>query len=157
MIKIYKIVSENTNDVYVGSTTQRWVCDRFSTHNVQYRRYCKGLDKLWVSSFDVLKHGDCSIIVIEETDDKEKEKFWIKELNAINKKKLCFGKNGDPQKRKEYTSTPEYKERRKKYMIEYRKKNLDKIKKNQNEKVQCPHCEKMYSKNNLKRHIKLKH
>jgi len=153
MIKIYKITSENSNDCYVGSTTQRWVCDRFSTHNTQYRRYCKGLDKLWVSSFEILKHGDCKITVLEETDDKSRECFWIENLKAVNTKKLKFGKKGNPEKKKEYGKTQKVKD----YQKQYRETKREELNKKQNEKIKCPHCEKMYGKTNLKRHIQRKH
>lgn len=155
MIKIYKIISSNTDSVYVGSTKQRWLCDRFSTHNVQYRRYCKGIDKLWVSSFDILKYEDCKIELIEETEEPNKEAYWIKELNAINIKKLDKGKNGCPIKKKIYIET--HKEERRLYLKEYRAKNKEILNIKQNIKKQCPHCEKMISSTNLKRHITTQH
>ena len=107
MVKIYKIISENTDLVYVGSTKQRWLCDRFSSHNVQFRRFNKGIDKLWVSSFKVLEHGNCKCVLIEETDLPNREQYWIKELNACNKRKEYSLKN---------------KERKKAYLKQYREK-----------------------------------
>ena len=120
MVKIYKIISENTDLVYVGSTKQRWLCDRFSSHNVQFRRFNKGIDKLWVSSFKVLEHGNCKCVLIEETDLPNREQYWIKELNACNEKKLGLGKAGCPIKRKEYSL--KNKERKKAYLKQYREK-----------------------------------
>ncbi len=157
MIKIYKIVSENYEGCYVGSTKQKWLCDRFSCHNVGYRRYCSNKSKLWVSSYDILKYGDCKIELIEETEDKSREAYWIKELKSINTKKLCFGRKGDPEKIKKRMEDPERIKNKKEYLQKYRELNRDKINKQQNEKIECPICSKSYSKTNLKRHINTKH
>jgi len=152
---IYKIVSENTDLVYVGNTTQKYLSNRFSTHNVQYRRYIKGLTKLWVSSFKVLEHGNCKCEMIEQTDDSSREMFWIKELNACNTKKLGLGKSGCPIKKKEWAE--KNKEHLKEYKKTYREKNRQKLRDNQKTKKKCPHCNKMISGTNLKRHIKSIH
>ena len=152
MSKIYKIISANTDLVYVGTTNQRWLCDRFSTHNVQYRRYKKGLDKLWVSSFKVLEHGDCECILIEETEEPNREQFWIKELNACNSKKLGLGKSGCPIKKKEWTENN--KEHIKQYQDKYREENRQEIRNQQNKKKECRFCNKLISGTNLKRHIR---
>jgi len=83
MIKIYKIVSPNTDLVYVGKTELR-LCDRMKVHKwtAKNTRNC--------SSKVIFDCGETSIELIEETDDVKRERFWISKLNSCNERKLDY-------------------------------------------------------------------
>lgn len=86
LYNIYKLVSDNSDLVYVGRTV-RTLTERFTQH----RNHSTRKDRC--SSWKVLEHGNCSIIFIEETEDKEREKYWIDELAACNTYQLVRDHN----------------------------------------------------------------
>lgn len=61
--KIYKIVSKNTDLIYVGSTTQT-LKQRLKHHIYDYNRYKKG-KHFYISSFKILEFGDYEIQLIK--------------------------------------------------------------------------------------------
>lgn len=77
--KIYKIVSSQTNKVYIGSTTTP-LCERLSGHRQRFRRWKLGKD-CYLTSYDILKYDDARIVLIcnfpcsnvEELHKKEQE------------------------------------------------------------------------------------
>jgi len=84
MYKIYKIVDNTNGNVYVGITSQI-LYKRISSHRNDFKigNYC--------SSQEIFKNDDWYYEVIEETDDKSREKYWIQNtLNCINQKKYGF-------------------------------------------------------------------
>ena len=88
---IYKITSPNTDLVYVGRTTytlrQRLIC-----HRSAYKGFLAGKPKTYqCSSFKVLEHGDCSIVLIEETEDASRELYWMNTIpNTCNERRGLF-------------------------------------------------------------------
>ena len=86
---VYKIWSENSDAVYIGSTTYK-LERRFSCHNIKYSSFQRGDKKAYCSSFEVLKHGDCHIEELEKIEDVEsrsdlhsRERYWISENRAV--------------------------------------------------------------------------
>jgi len=61
--KIYKIVSKQTNMIYIGSTIQT-LEDRFSVHKCKYADYLKS-NNADSTSVKMLKYEDCEIELIE--------------------------------------------------------------------------------------------
>ncbi len=61
--KIYKIISDQTDKVYVGSTTSN-INERLSNHKERHRRHLKGKYH-YVTSFDIVKFDDARIELIE--------------------------------------------------------------------------------------------
>jgi hypothetical protein len=102
MYKIYKIVDNTNGNVYIGQTINR-LSDRLAQH--KSRPTC--------SCGEIIKNGDYKIELIEETDDKMRERYWIENTECVNK-------NIPGRTDKEY----------KQY---YREKNKDKIKAYQKE------------------------
>jgi hypothetical protein len=118
--KIYALVSESAQVVYYGSTIQR-LSQRKGEHIRDYKNHLYN-DGWKCSSFEVLKHGDAKIILIEEFPCKsrleleQREGHWQLNNNCTNINRA--GRNI-----KEYRKTPEYREKHKLYMRKYRDKN----------------------------------
>jgi hypothetical protein len=87
--KIYKIISNGTDDIYIGSTTET-LSRRLAGHTRSYKTYLGGKGNN-VSSFNILKYGDAKIILIEECpcDSKEqllaREQYYIDNTDCVNK------------------------------------------------------------------------
>ena len=94
MFKIYELVSENTNDVYIGKTKQK-LGARKSGHKSSYKRYVNGVIDTegrikYCSSFEVIKYGDFEIKEIESNVEEEnvveRERYWIENTEfSVNK------------------------------------------------------------------------
>ena len=111
MYKIYKIVDNTNNNVYVGQTKD--MRKRMNLH----RCFMKS-EKYYCSSKIVLKNNDYTLEIIEDNLSEEesiiKEKYYIQNTpNCINALKYTFNK--------------------KVYHKEYNKKNKEKILEKQNE------------------------
>ena len=63
--KIYYISSDNTNKIYIGSTTKS-LKSRLQTHKSNYNNYNKGTYKANVRVFEIFRlGGDIQITLIE--------------------------------------------------------------------------------------------
>jgi hypothetical protein len=118
--KIYALVSESAQVVYYGSTIQR-LSQRKGEHIRDYKNHLYN-DGWKCASFEVLKHEDAKIILIEEFPCKsrleleQREGYWQLNNNCTNINRA--GRNI-----KEYRKTAEYREKHKLYMRKYRNKN----------------------------------
>lgn len=91
--KIYKIVSDQTDDVYYGATTRPYLSQRMNRHREDFKKWEKSGDKkdYQSTSFEILKYNDAKIILVENchctTKDElvKKEKFWIENNECVNK------------------------------------------------------------------------
>ena len=148
--KIYSIRSHQTEDIYVGSTTQT-LFTRLASHKRDYRCYKKG-KRSYVSSFHMLQFDDAYIELIEKCPCNNKEELTkregeiIREMNCINKRipgrtkkeyyidnkeKILKYKEENKEKNKEYRE--KNKEKILKQIKEYREKNKEKILKQRGE------------------------
>lgn len=123
--KIYKIVSSQTDSVYIGSSCKKRLCMRLSNHKYDYKRFLNGKYGN-VSSFEILKYNDARIFLVEyypcDTKDElyQREQYYIDNTpNAVNKYKAYV-----TQTRKEY------------YKI-YRERNKERIAKRYKQKYTC--------------------
>ena len=88
--KIYKIISNYTDDIYIGSTTQK-LCKRLSNHKECFKCYNKGTKKDYLTSYKIVQYEDAQIILIEDypCDNKQKlearERHFIELNNCVNK------------------------------------------------------------------------
>ena len=73
--KIYKLIDNTNEDIYIGMT-KRDLNLRLAQHKY------KGNDCL---SRKIIANGDYKIELIEETDDKIRERYWIENTECINK------------------------------------------------------------------------
>ena len=131
--KIYKIVSNAIDQVYIGSTYQA-LSARMSGHRKNFKRYMNGLDKMFCTSFSILEYGDAEIILIEncpcesKEELKARERFHIENNNCVNKK--IPGRT-----MKEYKQLPEVKEKNNKQKRENYHKNKDAILERERERI----------------------
>lgn len=73
IFKIYKIVDNTNGKIYIGLTI-RTLKERLNQHK-------HSLDCV---SRDIIKNGDYKIELIEETEDKSRERYWIENTECIN-------------------------------------------------------------------------
>ena len=89
-VKIYKISSEKSDKCYVGSTRDL-LYRRKAYHKGNFKKYCQGKNT-YCSSYEILDiDWDVKMELIEETTPelrKERERYWIRNLNIVNQKRL---------------------------------------------------------------------
>ena len=91
--KIYKLISNETENIYIGSTTRRYLCNRLADHKSSYKRYNDGKDKSRCQSFELLKLGDVKIILLENYPCNNKDELASREQYWIDQNKsLCINK-----------------------------------------------------------------
>ena len=168
---IYKIQSANSDLVYVGRTTQT-LKTRFSAHRSRHKTFLAGKPySHYCSSMKVLECGDCSIELIERTDDPSREVHWIRELGACNKMKYDHAHRDHAnretrlQKKKAYYQVnreqwkAHYQANRELYSQKskaYYQANRELCLQKQAEKTQCPKCGRSVSRGHMGRHQKTK-
>lgn len=148
--RIYKIVSDCTDKVYVGSTVVS-LSKRFSSHNAATERgYNKCLSK------DVISSGNATIVLIEHYPCKSKEELHSREYYHIKKLKdegaNVINKFMPTRTKKEYDE--QNPEKKKACDARYREKHRDELKKKAEkykEPYQCE-CGKIFQLYNKGRH-----
>lgn len=119
--KIYALISESAGLTYYGSTIQR-LSQRKGEHARDYRNYLLYDDGWRCSSFEVLKHEDAKIILIEEFPCTSKLELEQRE-GYYQMNNPCINIHRAGRNTKEYRKTQEYRNFRKHYMRDYRNKN----------------------------------
>jgi len=168
--KIYVLRSNQTDDVYIGSTTQP-LYKRIYQHKKDYK-YWKNGKYSYVSSFELIKYDDVYIELLEECPCKNKmelcrrEGELIRSMNCINKdiagRTINEWREDNKEKIKEYyqENKDKIKMKNEKYIEankdkikirtkEYRETNKDKLKK----KYDC-YCGGKYTHIHKSRHLK---
>ena len=85
--KIYKIISDQTEKIYIGSTTKKYLSDRMSQHRWDYKI---GKNK---SSKKIIRYDDAKIILIEKYPCGSIEELHAREQYWINENKdICVNK-----------------------------------------------------------------
>ena len=84
MMKIYCIEDINGKK-YVGQTTQYYLCNRLSGHRQAKKNRCA------ISSCE-LDLDNCKIYILEESDEKGREQYWINKIDCVNHYKLSFNR-----------------------------------------------------------------
>lgn len=108
--KIYKLVSNYTNDIYIGSTIQP-LHQRKANHIADFKRYINGRFH-YVTSFKLCEKGQVDIILLEECNFHNKDELRRKEREYIDKLE-CVNKFIPGRTYKEYYD--DSKEKRKQY------------------------------------------
>lgn len=172
--KIYKIEPINggeDGDVYIGSTTKEFLCQRMATHRSNYKQYLKG-NRRNVTSFKLFeKYGveSCQIILLESVHANTRDELHAREAHFI-KTIACVNKCIPLQTIKEYNQIhkdeiqvyqKEYKQIHKNELIEKAKvhyqANKAKINQKKKEKINCE-CGSICRIGDKSQHIKtIKH
>ena len=136
------LLHRDCSDIYVGRTTIS-IRRRFSYHKGNYKSWKSGKSSKFCSSFDLFdRYGvnGLGVVLMESVSKeigREREKYWIKELNTVNRNKLEFDlveyhRNYYLKHREDIReSTRQYYIDNKEKMLitarEYRERNADKI------------------------------
>lgn len=161
--RIYKIISGQGNECYVGSTFDE-LNYRFRGHKRKYNEWKNGKRTLTTSFHLFEKYGmdNCKCILIKEYDVIDRkhlniyEGLWIRKLekNVVNKIfPFCILKLTEKMNHKNYTEKNREKineKRRKKY-----EKNKDEINMKSSEKINCD-CGSIIRRGSKSRHKKTK-
>ncbi len=87
--KIYKLVSFQTDKVYIGSTCEK-LSVRKAKHKSKYRSFLNG-QKCYITAFEIIKFDDADIVLLEEfpCENKEqlhkRERYYIVSNDCVNK------------------------------------------------------------------------
>ena len=133
--KIYKIVCNVTDEIYIGSTCQPTVAHRLAKHVQNYKRYKQGKTHN-VTSFKIIERGDYNIYLIENCQCNNKDELTKREGEIIKQMQNDFtvvNKNIAGRTPAEYIVDNRekiklYREQNKEQMKLYREQNKDKIK-----------------------------
>ncbi len=79
--KIYKICSNLTDKIYIGSTTQT-LAKRLYAHVLDYKQYVKTNTK-YITSFEIIMLGDYYITLIEEHTFNNRQQLCRREGEII--------------------------------------------------------------------------
>ena len=80
--RIYKIQSNLTDKIYIGSTTQS-LAQRLSDHVRHYNQYINKTLTEYTTSYDIIKQGDYFITLIEECNFNNKQQLFRREGELI--------------------------------------------------------------------------
>ena len=124
--KIYKIVCNITDKVYIGSTCKKLLSQRLAGHVSRYNSFKKGTYH-YVSSFDVLQENNYYIELLElvpcnlKDELLVKEKYYIKNNNCVNKHNPIMTKEEKKQQKNEIIICPKCNEEEKRdYMYRHK-------------------------------------
>lgn len=110
--KIYAIKCNITGIQYIGSTKEKYLSRRLQRHTQNYKYYLESESKKgYMTSFEVIKNGDCVITLIEKFPCQNKkelhtrERFHIENCKCVNKvvptrttkEKIKFIKDNEPE------------------------------------------------------------
>ena len=104
--KIYKIepiVDHDEGEIYIGSTTKLYLCQRMDEHRSKYKQW-KNNKYRKVQVFEIFdKYGvsNCQIVLIETVNAESKDELLAREKHYIKSIK-CINKNIPLQTQKEY-------------------------------------------------------
>jgi uncharacterized protein YeaO (DUF488 family) len=171
--KIYKIVDNTNDNIYIGSTCKK-LCQRIASHRSAYKIFLKG-KATYTTSFEILKNGNYDIILIENYPCKSKEelnkreRYYIETINCCNKiiptRTMKEWNEDNKDKMKEYYREyqkeyhKENKEKLLEYQKDYLKENKEQIleyqRKHRKEKINCI-CGSSICKGDKAKHEKTK-
>lgn len=99
--KIYKIGSDETNLIYIGSTFRKLLV-RLGNHHGQYKRWIDGKEN-YTTSFKIFEYGDHYIQLLSSHEKITKKELRKLEGNEILKNKdICVNKTVEGRTKEEY-------------------------------------------------------
>jgi len=88
--KIYKIVSQTNDDIYIGSTCEKYLSKRLGDHACHFRDFVEKDKGTYCSSHEIIKNGDYSIILLEaypcnsKDELRAREREWQESTSCVN-------------------------------------------------------------------------
>ena len=122
--KIYKLMSNQSDDIYIGSTCQKLLSKRFQGHKNKYNSWLNRNCKYETTSFELLKHEDCQIVLIENYPCSSKYELEARERQYIETTK-CINKYIPTRSQHEYAE--DNKEKLSAYYQQSREDHKDRI------------------------------
>lgn len=178
--RIYKLISSECEEVYIGSTTQL-LQQRLFDHKKDYKRYNNGQQN-YITSFKIAKYTDVKIQLIFESEFESVKEMHKLEGEYIKNTENCVNKQIAGRNIQEYreNNKDKIKDRDKKYretnkdkiketlqnyyknnkdkiketVKNYKENNKDKIKEQASTKITCHVCEVIYSHGDRARHCR---
>ena len=163
--KIYKIVNDENDKIYFGSTTLKYLSTRLVKHRCEFKAFKEGKRTKFCSVNEVLKYKNYKIILIENYPCNSKdelisrERYYIEKYPCVNKeipgrsKKQWYEDNKEKIIERVKLNTDKI--QKKNYDKEYRKLNDDKIKSYRNESIICE-CGCSVNRSSLAKHRRTK-
>jgi hypothetical protein len=134
--KIYKIICDDFDKIYIGSTVQK-LSQRLASHKAKQCCYSK----------ELFEYPNVRIELIEQYPCNSKDELTKREQYYINENRdICINNKNA------YISKEDAKERDRLHLIEYYRLNRDVIREQQKEKMICE-CGVEINKNHKQRHI----
>ena len=76
--KIYKIVDNTNNNVYIGSTCEPTLAHRLAQHKKDYSKYLRGVRGL-TASYLILENNNYDIVLLEACNVNSKDELFQRE------------------------------------------------------------------------------
>ena len=161
--KVYKIIHNQSDIVYVGSTMQKRLRDRWQAHKNAYKVWLNGKATSCSIYLHMKEHGieNFKMILIEEYEVCDRkhlqtwEQLWINKLKCVNKQNVFQML----PKHHLYLRCKKYREANKEEIAQknkkYRENNKVEIKKKQKQKIKCE-CGSVVRRSGLARHKRSK-
>ncbi len=132
--KIYKIVDNTSDKVYIGSTCQKYISQRLQGHVKNYRRFVKGQHH-FVSSYKILESGNYDIVLLENVNCDTVEQLRARERYFIETTLNCVNKQIPNRTNKEYHDDNEDKFKQQKKV--WYEKNKDTVLERMSQTYEC--------------------
>jgi hypothetical protein len=81
--KLYKIIDNTTDNIYIGSTCEPTLARRLAGHVSKYKRYLQGKSIEYVTSFKILENEDYDIVLICNYPCRNKDELHQFERSCI--------------------------------------------------------------------------
>ncbi len=120
---IYKITCNSTNEVYFGSTIQKYLCSRIIGHKTKYKAWKEGKHH-FLTSFQIIDRGNYSYSLIETVECENRRQLEQRERIYIENNE-CINKNVPTRTKKEWSELN--KDNLKDYRKMYYESNREKI------------------------------
>ena len=172
--KIYKLISDQTDKIYIGSTVEPYLSRRLTGHKVAYNAWKTNTNTKYCSSFEILKNDNYKIVLLElfPCNSKDvlcaKEQEWIDNLkeNCVNKNKSYTGINTENMAEYQKLYYAENAEKHKKfrrenaeilaeYQKKYRQEHSKRIAKSRNTQFKC-NCGSILTRTSKSNHERTK-
>ena len=149
--KIYKIepnVEHEENEIYIGSTTKKYLCQRMAAHSYEYKNWKKNKRHNYscFKLFDKYGFENCSITLLEIVNANSKDELEMREnqyikIYSCDNKIIPLRTDKEDNREKILLYNKNYYEDNKEVFLEkikvYRKTNFDKIKERKSKPFQC--------------------